>query len=117
VFGQPNGGLDVDAWHVVRSGVTLGELREVPGALILGIRLDDGPLEPGSTLVEATLHQRGLPGDGAFDPPGIVRASRHSGATAPVGVGVFSDALHARPAGEAALVAAQTTRAILGGPG
>jgi sugar phosphate isomerase/epimerase len=111
--GQPNGGLNIDAWHMVRSGVTVEELRQVPGRLILGVQLDDGPLQPEPNLVEATLHHRQLPGEGAFDLPDIVRALRHTGTTAPLGVEVFSDELHALSAEEAARVAAETTLAVL----
>jgi sugar phosphate isomerase/epimerase len=107
--GQPNGGLNIDAWHLVRSGVTLDALRAVPGALVLGIQLDDGPLEPESNLVEATLHARELPGRGAFDLHGIVRALMDTGTTAPIGVEVFSDALHALQSEDAARVAAEAT--------
>jgi sugar phosphate isomerase/epimerase len=110
---QPNGGLNVDAWHLVRSGVTLDALRAVPGRLVLGIQLDDGPLEPEPDLVAATLHAREVPGHGAFDLPGIVGALRDTGTTAPVGVEVFSDALHALDPGEAAKVAAEATRETL----
>ncbi|MGD0391089.1 MAG: sugar phosphate isomerase/epimerase [Acidimicrobiales bacterium] len=113
--GRPNGGLNIDAWHLVRSGVTVDELRDVPGSLIFGVQLDDGPLEPEPNLIDATLHNRALPGDGAFDLSAIVSALRDTGTTAPIGVEVFSDALHALPAGEAARAAAQATRAVLGG--
>jgi sugar phosphate isomerase/epimerase len=112
--GQPNGGLNIDALHLVRSGVPVDELAEVPGPLILGVQLDDGPLRPEPNLVEATLHQRQLPGKGEFDLHGIVRALRHSGTSAPIGVEVFSDALHALPPAEAADAAARATRAVLG---
>jgi sugar phosphate isomerase/epimerase len=111
--GQPNGGLNVDAWHMIRAGVTVDELRRVPGRLILGVQLDDGPLRPEPDLVEATLHHRQLPGDGAFDLVGIVRALRHTGTTAPLGVEVFSDELHALPADETARAAASATHALL----
>jgi sugar phosphate isomerase/epimerase len=111
--GQPNGGLNIDAWHLVRSGVGLDELRAVPGSLILGIQLDDGPLDPESNLVEATLHARELPGKGAFDLHGIVGALNDTGTTAPIGVEVFSDALHALPSEDAARAAAETAREIL----
>ena len=113
--GQPNGGLNIDTWHMVRSGVTVDELRTVPGPLILGVQLDDGPLEPEPNLIEATLHERALPGDGAFDLHAIVGTLRDSGTTAPIGVEVFSDVLHALPAREAAGAAARATRAVLGG--
>jgi len=112
--GPPNGGLNVDAWHLVRSGVTLDALRAVPGPLVLGIQLDDGPLEAEPNLVEATLHAREVPGQGAFDLPGIVGALHDTGTTAPVGVEVFSDALHALPPEDGARVAAEATRETLG---
>jgi len=110
---QPNGGLNVDAWHLVRSGSPLSELADVPGELILGVQLDDGPAEAERDLVTATLHQRSLPGEGEFDLRGIVDALRKTGTTAPTGVEVFSDALHERTPSEAAVMAARSTRAIL----
>ncbi len=109
----PNGGVNVDAWHLVRSGTGIDELRAVPGRSIMGIQLDDGPVEPEADLVEATLHQRALPGEGEFDLDGIVRALSDTGTTAPIGVEVFSDALHARPAHQAAEDAATATRSVL----
>jgi sugar phosphate isomerase/epimerase len=111
--GQPNGGLCVDAWHLVRAGDTLEDLAAVPGELILGVQLDDGPLEAEDDLVSATLHQRLLPGHGGFDLVGIVGALAASGTTAPIGVEVFSDELHRLDPVEAAVAAATATRAVL----
>ncbi len=110
---QPNGGLNVDAWHLVRSGTSVAELRKVPGDFILGIQLDDGPLAAEPNLVEATLHARALPGDGEFDLPAILGALMETGTTAPVGVEVFSDSLHQRSPAEAARSAAQATRRVM----
>lgn len=110
---RPNGGLNVDAWHLVRSGTGIDELRAVPGRLIMGIQLNDGPMEPEPNLVEATLHQRALPGEGDFDLDGIVRALSDTGTAAPIGVEVFSDDLHTRPAHQAAEEAAMTTRSVV----
>jgi sugar phosphate isomerase/epimerase len=110
---QPNGGLTVDAWHLVRSGTSVDELRKVPGDLIFGIQLDDGLLVAEPDLVEATLHARALPGDGEFDLPAIVGALRETGTTAPVGVEVFSDSLHQLPPAEAARSAAEATRRVM----
>ena len=66
--GQPNGGLNVDAWHFVRTGTDLDELRQVPG------RADPrrsssttGRPEAEPDLIDATLHDRSCPGDGGFD--------------------------------------------------
>ena len=111
--GQPNGGLTIDAWHFVRTGTGLDQLREVPGASILGVQLSDGPLEPESILLEATLHHRRLPGEGEFDLPAIVGALRHTGTQAPIGVEVFSDELHDQPVDRAARSAAQATLDVL----
>ena len=111
--GAPNGGLNVDAWHFTRAGVKPDELAGVDGQLILGIQLDDGPPEPEANLVEATLHARELPGEGGFDLGAIVQALAATGTEAPVGVEVFSDRLHERPAAEAAMSAARATRGVL----
>ncbi|HEY1989014.1 MAG TPA: sugar phosphate isomerase/epimerase [Acidimicrobiales bacterium] len=110
---QPNGGLNVDAWHLVRSGTRVDDLRKVPGDLIFGIQLDDGPLAAEPNLVEATLHARALPGDGEFDLPAIVGALKETGTMAPIGVEVFSDSLHRLPPVEAARSAAQATRRVM----
>lgn len=110
---QPNGGLNVDAWHLVRSGTRVDDLRKVPGDLIFEIQLDDGPLAAEPNLVEATLHARALPGDGEFDLPAIVGALKETGTMAPIGVEVFSDSLHRLPPVEAARSAAQATRRVM----
>jgi sugar phosphate isomerase/epimerase len=78
---------------------------------VLGIQLDDGPLEPEPDLVAATLHDRRLPGAGGFDLVGLCRAL--AGSSAPIGVEVFSDSLHALGPVEAARRAADSTRAVL----
>ncbi len=110
---QPNGGLCIDAWHMVRAGVTVDELRAVPGDLVLAVQLDDGPEAAEADLVSATLHERVLPGHGEFDLVGIVRALAATGTTAPTGVEVFSDELHRLAPDEAARQAATATRSVL----
>jgi sugar phosphate isomerase/epimerase len=108
-----NGGLNVDSWHLVRAGDTPEELAKVPGDLVLGVQLDDGPRAAEVNLLHATLHERQLPGDGEFDLDGIVGALRATGTEAPIGVEVFSDALHALTSNEAARRAAEATRRVL----
>jgi len=109
----PNGGLNVDAWHFVRAGVDLEELRKVPGELVTAVQLDDGPVEPEENLMHATLHERALPGEGEFDLAGILGALDEIGAAAPIGVEVFSDDLHALGPAESARLAAAAAREVL----
>ncbi len=109
----PNGGLTVDAWHLTRADTDLDALRNVPGDLIRAIQLGDGPLQPEDDLMEAALHNRRLPGEGEFDLAGIVGALRETGTSAPLGVEVFSDSLHALGPHEAARRAASATRQVV----
>jgi sugar phosphate isomerase/epimerase len=106
-----NGGIAIDAWHFARSSSTLDDLTSVPSDRVLGVQLDDGPAEPEADLVTATLHQRLLPGQGAFDLTSLCRVL--SGSPVPIGVEVFSDDLHALGPAEAARRAAAATRAVL----
>jgi sugar phosphate isomerase/epimerase len=112
---RPNGGIAVDAWHYVRSGADEKTLSSIPGEKILGIQLDDGPAEPEENLVHATLHDRLLPGAGAFDLVALLSVLRSVGAVAPIGVEVFSDGLHALGPFEAARRAGIAARALIDG--
>jgi len=110
---RSNGGIAVDAWHFFRAGADHQALRTVPGEHVLGVQLDDGPAAPEANLLEATLHERLLPGEGEFDLPGLVATLRHIGCDAPIGVEVFSDELHQLPPAEAARRAGAATRRLL----
>jgi sugar phosphate isomerase/epimerase len=110
---RDNGGLNVDTWHCARTGTTPDELRALPPERVFAIQLSDAPLEAEDNLIEATLHDRALPGEGALDLPGYLGALRDSGVRCPVGVEVFSDALHDRGARGAAAAAATATRRTL----
>jgi sugar phosphate isomerase/epimerase len=114
---RPNGGLNVDTWHCARTGTTPEDLRALPADVVLAIQLDDAPFEAEENLVEATLHDRLLPGEGALHLAGYVGALRDIGVDAPVGVEVFSDELHGRGAHAAARAAADATRAVLDAAG
>lgn len=115
--GRANGGIAVDAWHYVRSGADEEALRSVPGSKVLGIQLDDGSAAAEENLVDATLHERLLPGEGDFDLVRLVSVLQEIGAVAPVGVEIFSDDLHALGPIEAARRAGEATRALLAGVG
>jgi sugar phosphate isomerase/epimerase len=110
---RPNGGLTVDAWHCARTGATPEELLTIPGARVLAIQVDDGPALPEDDLIDATLHHRMVPGEGAFDLVGYLSALRTIGAVAPIGVEVFSDELHALGPMESARRVGDATRRVL----
>jgi sugar phosphate isomerase/epimerase len=110
---QPNGGITVDAWHYFRSGSDDGLLDAIPGSRILGIQLCDAPLEPEPDPVRSTLHERLLPGEGELDLGSLLVSLRRTGCRAPIGIEVFSDALHELSTVEIALRAGAALRAIL----
>jgi sugar phosphate isomerase/epimerase len=110
---RPNGGLNIDTWHCARTDTDAADLLAVPGDRVLAIQLDDGPAEAEENLIEATLHARLVPGEGAFDLQGYLAALQRIEASAPIGVEVFSDELHALGPAEAAQRAADATRALL----
>ena len=112
---RPNGGLNVDTWHCARTGTSAADLLAVPGERVLAIQVDDGPAQAEDNLIEATLHERLVPGEGEFDLRGYLGSLRSIGADAPIGVEVFSDELHALGPAEAARRAAQATRELLSG--
>ncbi|MGP0029998.1 MAG: sugar phosphate isomerase/epimerase family protein [Acidimicrobiales bacterium] len=109
----PNGGITLDAWHYFRSSPDRALLRSIPGDRILGVQLDDGPAQAEDDLLRATLHERLLPGEGAFELDDLVASLRHVGAESPLGVEVFSDALDLLPALEVARRAGDAMRRLL----
>ena len=111
---RPNGGLNIDTWHCARTETSAADLLAVPGSRVLAVQVDDGPAEPEENLIEATLHARLVPGEGAFDLHGYLASLRTIEASTPIGVEVFSDDLHALGPAKAAQRAADATRALLG---
>jgi sugar phosphate isomerase/epimerase len=102
---RPNGGLMLDAWHYFRSNPDRALLRSIPGSSILGIQLCDAPGVPEANQLHATLHERLLPGDGDLALTTLLADLDATGTNAPIGVEVFSDALHALAPEEAGRVA------------
>jgi sugar phosphate isomerase/epimerase len=110
---RPNGGLMLDAWHYFRSGPDRKLLRSVPGASILGVQLCDAPATAEPDPLHATLHERLLPGNGELDLVGLLADLRATGTAAPLGVEVFSDALHALEPQEVGRMAGTSLRSVL----
>lgn len=111
--GRRNGGILLDTWHHFRGGGGARALCEIPGERVLAIQLSDAPTAAEPDPIDETLHRRLLPGEGAIDLVGVLRALREAGCSAPVGVEIFSDALAALPAAEAARRAAEAARVVL----
>jgi sugar phosphate isomerase/epimerase len=64
---RPNIGLCVDSWHVFR-GAGLMSLVGLDPAIVSGVQLNDGPLDPvDDDYLFDCLHHREAPGEGEFD--------------------------------------------------
>ena len=111
--GRKNGGLTIDSWHLFRSGSTLAQLAQIPGAHIGSVQLNDGPARPQGALFEETMSGRRLPGDGAFDLTGLLRTLEKIGSRAPLGVEVFSVAQNDQSIDEIARRWAQSAKAVI----
>lgn len=108
--GRANGGVMLDAWHHFRSGAAT---RSIPAAQVLGIQINDAPVQAEADLIEETLHRRLAPGDGDIDLAGLLRHLAAGGCNAPIGVEVFSDEIVELPLLDTARRMAAAARVIL----
>jgi len=111
--GRDNGGLVVDTYHFFRGGSLLDDLARVPGKRITTLQLSDVPTAAPADLLIETRTARLLPGQGELPLTDFLRTVDATGADAPIGVEILSDALRAAPIGEAAASTAEATRAAL----
>jgi sugar phosphate isomerase/epimerase len=111
--GAANGGLLVDAWHFFRSDPDLALLASLPAEAVRSVQLSDAPATPAADLDQEMVRGRLLPGAGALDLRGFLRALGTSGVTAPIGVEVFSDSLAREPIEEVARRCATAARRML----
>ena len=95
------------------AGPTASCLRSIPGASILGVQLCDAPAVAEADPLQATLHERLLPGDGELDLRALLADLREAGAVAPIGV-EGSPTLHARSAPKDARRLAGASLRVLG---
>jgi sugar phosphate isomerase/epimerase len=113
---RPNGGILFDTWHFTRSGSTLETLAAIPGDRIFAVQISDTAPEPSGTIFDETLHRRRLPGDGVIDFFAVGEVLRRIGALGLVGPEVLSDEQRALPPAQAAAIAVERSRAVLGLP-
>ena len=111
---RPNGGLNIDTWHCARTGTTPTTCARCPAERVLAVQLATDRRRAEENLIEATLHERLLPGDGELDLAGYLRRPARHRRARPVGVEVFSDALHAPERRRRPRAAADATRRVLG---
>ncbi len=98
----PGSGLLIDIWHMSRGGVPFSEIAALPPCYIAHIELDDAAAEQIGTVYEDTQLRRLLPGEGAFDVQGFLRAVRDSGYDGPYGIEILSETFRGMEPEEAA---------------
>ena len=105
-------GINADLLHLMRSGGTVADLAAVPPRTILYGQVADGLREAPSDPVHEASSQRLLPGEGAFDVAGFVRAlPTHC----PISVEIpRDDAVAGQRALDRAMLAVTSLRAVLG---
>jgi sugar phosphate isomerase/epimerase len=113
---QPNGGICVDLWHVVKLGIPYAQVAAFPSEYLLSIELNDGFLEapPGMDMVTETTCHRAFCGAGQFDVRGFVSQLRAAGYAGPWGVEVLNQAQRAWALDDLTTRAYDTTRQFVG---
>lgn len=107
---QPNGGLLLDIWHIVRGGIDFSEIAKVPSRFIKAVELDDASSDVKGTLLEDTVFRRKLCGEGVFDNPGFIEAVQSAGFKGEwYGVEIISSELRQLPLEEMAARTFDTT--------
>jgi sugar phosphate isomerase/epimerase len=108
--GATHGGLLLDAWHMGRAHVPFDSLAEIPGEYIYSIELDDADAEVRGTLMEDTMNNRRLPGEGDLEPAKLIAAVHKAGFRSPYAIEMVSEAHRALPVREQARLAIEAAR-------
>jgi sugar phosphate isomerase/epimerase len=112
--GEPNAGIMLDNLHLVRTGITNAELlAKLTPQDKLGVEINDGLMTLETTLRDAVVNKRLLPGDGEFDITGFLDTVSTLGYQGPVAVEVLNEDLRKRTLDEAATQAWAKTRAAV----
>ncbi|MFM0158504.1 sugar phosphate isomerase/epimerase [Paraburkholderia sediminicola] len=107
---QPNGGLLLDIWHMVRGGIDFSEIAKIPPQFIKAVELDDANSATEGSLLEDTVFRRKLCGEGDLDNPGFIEAVQNAGFNGEwYGVEIISTELRKLPLNEMAARAFDTT--------
>ena len=95
--GKANGGICLDAWHIVKLKIPFDRIRGIPSQYITGVELNDGTFECPWSLHEDTVNHRRLCGEGEFDVSGLIEAVQDAGYDGPWGIEVLSEDLRKWP--------------------
>jgi len=95
--GASNGGISLDAWHIVKLEIPYDELRRIPARYITSVELNDGTFECPWSLHEDTVNHRRFCGEGEFDVKGFIAAMQDAGYRGPWGIEVLSEELRKWP--------------------
>lgn len=111
--GQPNGGVCIDLWHMVKLGIAYDRVAAMPQSELVSIELNDGFLQTPDdmTLHEETIAHRQFCGEGEFDVRGFVAKMTAAGYAGPWGIEVLNRAHRQLPLDEVTERAYRTTRA------
>ena len=111
--GRANGGVMFDVWHYVRGPDAGAPLPDGTGVHVLGVQVNDVLPVASDDRLQEMMHDRQLPGAGVAPVRDLLAALRAQGCTAPFGVEVYSDELHALGAEEVARRAAIGLRSVV----
>ena len=110
---HPAATVMVDTWHHFRGSCDMAQLRAIPAAKVGSVQINDAPARPGADLVQESLEERLLPGEGEMPLVEMLAILDEIGAHAPIGVEVFSKALDALPPIEVGRRAGAAARRVL----
>jgi 4-hydroxyphenylpyruvate dioxygenase len=91
--GRANGGLVFDTWHYLRGRTDAALLERIPGSRIFVVQVSDATREPVGSLVEDTMFNRRLPGEGDWDLQSLLAVLLAKPDLGEVGIEVLSRAL------------------------
>ncbi len=111
--GRGNGGLVFDTWHYLRGRTDAALLERIPGSAIFVVQVSDAAREPVGSLVEDTMFNRRLPGDGDWDLESLLAVLLAKPGLGEVGIEVLSRALAPLGAAEIGRRCGETLRRLL----
>ncbi len=116
---RPNGGVCVDIWHHVRGADDISLIEAIPGELITGVQVSDGPRRAPDAGTDFDyrddcLRHRIPPGTGEFDVRGFVELLRAKGVDVPWDLEVCNDSAWGRPAHDHVHSIGHAMRSVLG---